>query len=139
MASPLVAFCGLYCGACSFKLAADENDIMHVAAMPQCYDQYKSEIPEKCPGCRLENKCGQCAIRDCAIDKRIDYCSHCSDFPCEKINNFNNDGKPHHGESISNLHLLQEMNENKWIEEMKKKWTCKCGKKRSWYYSPCSH
>lgn len=139
MANSLIAFCGLYCGACSFKLAADEDNILHIKAMPEYYDKYKNEIPEKCPGCRLENKCGQCAIRDYATVRLLDYCSQCADFPCNKLMDFNNDGKPHHGEAISNLNLLKQIGEYKWIEHMKTKWTGKCGKMMSWYYDPCTH
>ena len=138
MTSELIAYCGLYCGACSFRMAAEENDRNHILNMPACYDGLKNNLLEWCPGCRLENKCGECAIRDCAEIKKIDYCGLCSSFPCEKIISFANDGKPHHSEIINNFKLLLEIGEKQWLEVMKQSWTCsKCGTKKSWYYNKC--
>lgn len=138
MASELIAYCGLYCGACSFKVAFEENDRVHLTDMPEHYDRYKNDALEDCPGCRLENKCGQCAIRDCAIGRGLDYCAQCNDFPCERSMGFNNDGRPHHGETISNSELLKEMGEERWLELLKEKWTCGCGARFSWYHNTCT-
>ncbi len=139
MASELISFCGLYCGACSFKLAAEENNRDHILNMPSYYDYIKNIELEWCPGCRLENKCGECSIRDCAQDKKVDYCVLCDLYPCEKIILFANDGKPHHAEILENYKLLIEMGEEKWLEFMKGKWTCaECGAKKSWYYDKCN-
>lgn len=137
MSIELLAYCGLYCGACSFKVAYEENNREHITRMPAMYDHFKNEPLEFCPGCRLENRCGDCEIRDCARSKEIEYCSLCDVFPCEKIINFNNDGKPHHGESIGNLNLLKNIGEEKWLELQKEKWTCKCNARYSWYLREC--
>jgi len=138
MPSELIAYCGLYCGACSFRLAFQENNRKHIEVMPSCYDNLKNNPLEYCPGCRLENKCGECRIRDCAVENKYNHCGECSDFPCDKITNFNNDGKPHHSESLNNLKLLNEIGEKSWLEYMDNKWTCKCGTKLSWYYKCCT-
>ncbi|MFZ5965670.1 MAG: DUF3795 domain-containing protein [Bacillota bacterium] len=138
MSNELIAYCGLYCGACSFKVAFEEDNREHIMSMPTVYDRFKNEPLEFCPGCRLENQCGDCAIRDCARDREIEYCSLCGDFPCEKLTNFNNDGKPHHAESIGNLNLLKNIGEEKWQALQKEKWTCsKCNIRYSWYYREC--
>ncbi len=138
MASPLVSYCGLYCGACSFKTAYETQDQKHIRNMPSYYDHLKDNELEDCPGCRLENKCGECQIRDCAVDKNIDYCSQCTDYPCQLINNFVNDGKPHHEEIIDNFKLLSNIGEDRWLKVMKNRWSCKkCGNKKSWYYENC--
>lgn len=138
MSSELIAYCGLYCGACSFRLAYLENNRNHIEKMPSCYDHLKNDPLEYCPGCRLENKCGECKIRDCAIEKNYHHCGECSDFPCDIITKFSNDGKPHHSEVLSNLLLLNEIGEKKWLEHMEKKWLCECGAKLSWYYKSCN-
>jgi hypothetical protein len=138
MASELIAYCGLYCGACSFRLAALENNREHIINMPSQYDPIKNNPIEYCPGCRLENKCDECEIRDCAVNKGINYCCECAEFPCEILNKFDNDGKPHHREVLRNLSLLKKNGEIEWLEYMDKKWTCKCGKKISWYYKSCN-
>ncbi len=63
----LVAFCGLYCGACG---------------------QY---LRERCPGCRENTKAGWCKIRVCCLDNKYNSCADCSDFrevnDCGKFNN----------------------------------------------------
>jgi hypothetical protein len=138
MPSPMIAYCGLYCGACSFRLAAQEHDRSHLAAMPSCYDAWKNAPLEPCPGCRLENACGPCAIRDCAVSEGVGSCAECGRFPCEGLEGFAADGKPHHAESIENLRLLREIGEEAWLSVMAERWTCvRCGKKKSWYRTVC--
>ena len=137
MASELIAYCGLYCGACSFRLAAEENDRSHLLHMPSAYDGFKEKPLEHCPGCRLENACGQCAIRDCAVGKGVSCCSQCALFPCARLTGFAGDGKPHHGEVLENLKLLVELGEEGWLEHMKRRWTCRCGRRISWYHKTC--
>jgi len=138
MASSLISYCGLYCGACSFKQAFVQNDRNHLKGMPSYYDRLKEEPLDDCPGCRLENICGQCNIRDCAQEKGFDWCSQCLEFPCEKINEFAHDGKPHHEEVLKKFKKLQKLGEKEWLKKMNEKWTCSiCGRKKSWYYKPC--
>jgi hypothetical protein len=137
MSNELIAYCGLYCGACSFKVAFEENNPEHLMRMPAKYDYLKKAPLEGCPGCRLENRCGECAIRDCAIEKNLEYCGLCSDFPCEKLQKFNNDGIPHHAESIGNLNLLKQIGTERWLALQKKHWMCKCGERYSWYVREC--
>jgi hypothetical protein len=139
MASELVAYCGLYCGACSFKLAAEEQNRLHLICMPAAYDHLKQAPLDPCPGCRLENTCGPCAIRDCARTKGIDVCRQCAEFPCARLQSFAADGKPHHAEVIKNLELLEAKGETAWLKYMNCKWTCsQCGVRRSWYYKSCT-
>ena len=138
MASALISYCGLYCGACSFKLAFETNNRDHIKSMPSYYDKLKDNPLEECPGCRLENKCGECKIRDCAIKSKVDFCNKCKDFPCGLIEIFSHDGKTHHEEILHNFDLLKEYNEEQWLEIMKNKWACKkCGKRMSWYHKEC--
>jgi len=64
----LVAYCGLYCGAC------------------------KAFLAEKCRGCRENAKATWCKVRSCCIDKQIRTCGECAEFPdpqaCAKFDNF---------------------------------------------------
>jgi len=137
MSNELIAYCGLYCGACSFKVAFEEHNREHLMRMPAKYDHLKHAPLEFCPGCRLENRCGDCAIRDCAIEKNIEYCSLCDDFPCEKLLKFNNDGIPHHAEAIENLKVLKTMGAEQWLAVQKAKWMCTCTARYSWYLKEC--
>ena len=64
----LVAYCGLYCGACS---------------------KYKKG---KCSGCAGNDKATWCKIRDCCIENNFSTCADCTQFAdvadCRKYNNF---------------------------------------------------
>jgi hypothetical protein len=137
MSNNLIAYCGLYCGACSFRVAYESSNNEHITRMPSQYDHLKNITLEYCPGCKLDNQCGDCDIRDCARSKGIEHCGLCCDFPCAKLVSFNKDGKPHHAESISNLNLLREIGEAEWLELQNEKWSCKCGTKYSWYMNEC--
>ena len=63
----LVAYCGLYCGAC------------------------RAFLNEKCPGCHENTKAGWCKLRACCIDKGYKTCAECAEFSdvndCKKFNN----------------------------------------------------
>lgn len=64
----LVAFCGLYCGAC------------------------RSYKQGNCPGCAENEKSGWCKIRACNQERGYATCADCTDFAdvsaCPKVNNF---------------------------------------------------
>ena len=64
----LVAYCGLYCGACP------------------------AHLKEKCPGCHGNDKASWCQVRTCCAGKGISSCADCEEFPnpkdCKKFHNF---------------------------------------------------
>jgi len=63
----LVAYCGLYCGACRKYLA------------------------KKCSGCRTNEKLTWCKIRTCCVDNKYNTCADCTSYKiaddCKKFNN----------------------------------------------------
>ena len=136
----LIATCGLYCGACSFKLTVDENERAHVLSLPSRYDKAKEAELEACPGCRNEstsNGDDPCKIRSCARARGLEHCGSCAEFPCAVISAFAADGVPHHGQTIENLQRLGEVGTLAWLAEQKARWTCSCGAKLSWYLCGC--
>ncbi len=64
----LIAFCGLYCGACK-RLRRD-----------------------KCPGCAGNEKASWCAVRTCCLEHGYRSCADCSEMDdiadCAKLNGF---------------------------------------------------
>ena len=64
----LVAYCGLYCGACG------------------------AYLKERCPGCQANEKAKWCKVRACCIEREYLCCAECKDFAdpkaCAKYNNF---------------------------------------------------
>jgi len=63
----LVAFCGLYCGAC------------------------RSYLKGRCPGCAENHKATWCKVRTCCLKKKYSSCASCTDpadlNQCKKFNN----------------------------------------------------
>ncbi len=63
----LIAFCGLYCGAC------------------------RSYLSGKCPGCRMNEKATWCKVRTCCLENNYASCADCTSvelMECKKFNNF---------------------------------------------------
>jgi hypothetical protein len=64
----LVAYCGLYCGAC------------------------RRFLQEKCPGCRENEKASWCKVRTCGMDHHYGSCADCTEFAepndCRIFDNF---------------------------------------------------
>ncbi len=65
--SNMVAYCGLYCGAC------------------------KSYLKDKCPGCHKNSKATWCKVRSCCIENGFLSCADCKKFEdpnsCKNFNN----------------------------------------------------
>ncbi|MCX7013333.1 MAG: DUF3795 domain-containing protein [Candidatus Sumerlaeota bacterium] len=64
----LVAYCGLYCGACRAYLSG------------------------RCPGCRENRKASWCKVRSCCIQNEFTTCADCRQYPdpsdCKLFNNW---------------------------------------------------
>jgi len=64
----LIAYCGLYCGACG------------------------SHLRGRCPGCADNQKASWCKIRQCCIENKLPTCAACTIVQdpqdCPKFNNF---------------------------------------------------
>ena len=130
MTKDLIAFCGLYCGACDW----------HVSFPKAAPGDTNSERLKNgtCPGCREEgNICGFCEMKKCATRKGIDLCGKCAEYPCGTIESFMTDGKPHHADIRNNLAEIREFGENEWAARQQRRWTCQCGIKFSWYDKNC--
>ena len=92
-----LAYCGLICRTCAIYLATREKDQskqheMRVDVAEQIKKIYGQECkPEDigdCDGCKTEGGklfCTGCQIRICAIEKGIENCAYCDDYPCEAL------------------------------------------------------
>lgn len=64
----LVAYCGLYCGAC------------------------RKYTRGKCPGCYLKENASWCKVKSCCTDNEYLSCADCEEFNdvnnCKRFNNF---------------------------------------------------
>lgn len=92
-----LAYCGLICQKCPIYLATrevdeDEKYKMRANIAKEIKKHYGQECkPEDvgdCDGCRA--KTGRlfytgCQIRICAVQKGIENCAYCNDYPCELL------------------------------------------------------
>ena len=131
----LLGVCGLYCGACYHRCASLPEG-KHLLEEASCLGKDLQGFT--CAGCRsntlyIHPGCAECKIRTCADGKNILHCGLCSEFPCDRIKAFQNDGRVHHLDVISNLEELQAKDPDQWLAEQQKRWRCECGTSFSWY------
>ncbi len=95
----MIAFCGLACHECPALLATNANDDGKRAEVAKLWSkQFNTDIkPEdiNCDGChsdsgRLFGYSQTCEIRKCGMEKKVPNCAYCSDYSCEKLNDFFN-------------------------------------------------
>ena len=85
-----IAYCGDDCNYCPRYLATqsgDEKRLKEVASIWQMIGwRDAAEPPEKltCYGCASLEIC-ELGIRECVIEKGLDSCGKCTDYPCEKL------------------------------------------------------
>ena len=85
----LLSPCGLYCGVCGIYCASVNNDQSLKEKLAKGYGDTPDRID--CRGCLSDSVywyCKVCAIKTCVAGKAYIGCHQCSDFPCEKIDNF---------------------------------------------------
>jgi hypothetical protein len=81
----LVAPCGIDCGICELHLVKPEDELYQSLVL--------RGIPEEklpCPGCRaVEGNCPVkptvCDTWKCIKENELEFCSGCTDFPCNKL------------------------------------------------------
>lgn len=88
----------------------------------------------KCPGCRkvdaYESSCGRkCIIRSCQIlkEKKMTFCSDkCEKYPCKRLKDLDKRYRTKYRMSmVENLEEIKKLGIKKFLENQKKKWTCK--------------
>ncbi len=86
-----IAFCGDNCEACPRYVATltnNEEKLKEIALLKKkvgwSYDLENLE-KMKCQGCQDIQKC-EYAVKECCVEKKIENCGLCVDYPCERIN-----------------------------------------------------
>ena len=87
------AYCGLDCSGCEvFQATAWDDDELRQQYVDKVFREFKIEVEPasvNCYGCRDERPktgfCAWCQVRGCAIERGLENCAHCEDFPCEKL------------------------------------------------------
>ncbi len=129
----LLAPCGLYCGVCSIYIAhRDNNQKFKQVLFPVYKDFAKSVEDISCTGCLSDGivfpMCKSCPIKKCTIEKGIEGCHQCDEFPCKFINNF---PVPIVKKvMLRTIPAWRELGTEKWVEEEEKRYVCpECGNK----------
>lgn len=123
----LVSPCGLYCGVCGIYQATVNNDEKLKEKLAAAYG-----VPiEKCTckGCLSDtvfSYCGVCPIKRCALEKKLQGCFQCDEFPCSLIESFPvAEGKKN---ILRSVPLWKKLGTEEWIAHEKMLFSCKnCG------------
>ncbi len=90
----IMAVCGLVCNECLAFMATQEDDDVKREEVVRLWSTEEESLRKDdvdCDGClaggRLYKFCGVCEPRLCAIDKGLENCARCGDYPCEKLEN----------------------------------------------------
>ncbi len=90
----MTAYCGLNCIECGAYEATQNDDDEKRSEVATIWSKmFKADIrPEhiNCDGCqakdgRLFSHCEVCEIRTCGMEKKVDNCGHCDEYPCGKL------------------------------------------------------
>lgn len=135
-------YCGLYCGACDVLMAYKNGYEDKIAPY---LNMEPSQI--KCHGCKTDTlfiNCQNCKIRNCAINKKVEHCIDCDDYPCNLYNELlqdfsNKNNLPHLKIIPKNLLTIKNVGVNLWLVEQDKQWKCpECQTSFSWYSPNCT-
>lgn len=83
-----IGYCGYNCHLCAAQ--SDDPAVREklVAGWRRVFGhQHYTTDNVKCAGCRSSGEVAdkQCKARPCAIERRVETCAACADFPCDKV------------------------------------------------------
>jgi hypothetical protein len=133
----LAAVCGLFCPSCTLFIGSTEDP----ERLKWLANQFGASIKEvKCHGCRADIRstyCETCKIAKCAVEKGIDFCGECDEFPCDDLKAFQAQ-MPHRIELWESHERIREVGWEQWFTEMVERYSCpKCGTINSAYDIAC--
>ncbi|MEW6570881.1 MAG: DUF3795 domain-containing protein [Nitrospirota bacterium] len=134
----LAAVCGLFCPACTVFIGTKE-DQERLKVIAQRVQRPVEEL--LCHGCRSEKQCyyskSICTMAKCAIDKGIDFCGQCPEYPCKNLRSFQAE-LPHRIELWKSQERIKEAGYEKSYAEMTEYYSCPvCGAMNSAYDLKC--
>jgi hypothetical protein len=108
----IVAFCGLNCTDCQAFIATKENNNEKRKETAKAWSTPEYPLkPEdiNCDGCfptkngRIISFVKACTIRQCGIQKQVENCAHCTDYPCPKLTPTHKQS-PQAKQTLDNIH-----------------------------------
>jgi len=104
MSERMVAYCGIVCTDCDAYIATQAEDMEALQEMAaKASGQLGIEMTAAdgmCDGCKATTGrqigyCHDCGVRSCAVQKHVETCAHCTDYPCDVVEGFSTPGTPH--------------------------------------------
>ncbi|MDF9408722.1 MAG: hypothetical protein A4E52_01841 [Pelotomaculum sp. PtaB.Bin013] len=134
----LAAVCGLFCTACALYIGTKE-DPERLKIMATRFQIPVEEL--ECHGCRSEKRgifCREyCKMTKCVIEKGIDFCGECPEYPCDELKEFQAK-MPHRNELWKSHERIKEVGYEKWYAEQVEHYSCPaCGTINSAYDMAC--
>ncbi len=131
--------CGMYCSVCAVRAADRDNDQQLKGMLAPIFGTKPEEIA--CDGCRSEKTlqfAKACAIRACAVEKHLESCHQCGDFPCDHFRTF--PFEISRQQMLEALPRWKELGTEQWVMETEKRFTCPyCGTLLHRYAKQCNH
>jgi len=93
----MIAYCGLDCIQCGALIATRTDDDVKRAEVAALWrEEFGANITAEdidCDGCLSEGgmlyqHCRVCEIRKCGVQKGVENCAYCSEYPCAKLADF---------------------------------------------------
>ena len=92
----IIAACGLLCNEClAYKATLTNNDELRDTTAQfwsTIYGTLHTKEDINCQGCMTQGTkyahCDVCEFRLCAIEKGLNHCGECDEYPCEKLSIF---------------------------------------------------
>lgn len=140
----LVGKCGLYCGACSI-FRAERDDPEWRKRIARHFDCPAEKV--RCRGCgALTPECWgyDCKFIVCLRERGYEYCFECPEYETRSCRKFEELSKAYLEEDgvdlRANLTLIKSGKVDEWLEEFKKRYTCRfCEKETVTGEKKCHH
>ena len=133
----LAGVCGICCPTCILYIGTKE-DSSKIEKLALKIGVKVEDL--NCKGCRSDQKslyCKSCKFVPCSVDKGIDFCIDCYEYPCKVLYDFQKE-KPHRIELWEHNEFLKTNGMMKWFEEMAALHSCSnCGTINSAYDLQC--
>jgi hypothetical protein len=120
----LAAVCGLFCPSCTLYIGTHE-DPARLQLMAERFGLPVEALA--CHGCRSDKRayyCEEhCTFTSCAVEKGIDFCGECADYPCELLKTFQAE-MPHRIELWDDQQRIRDVGVNQWFMEKRDYYAC---------------
>jgi len=117
------AVCGLFCPSCRNFIRTTEEP----KRPEETLNQFNTPTEDtRCHGCRSDVRisyCNTCKLYYCSIEKGVDFCGQCSDYPCNDLKEFQATGA-HRFELWKAHEKIKKVGYDKWMKEMIDHYSC---------------